>query len=65
VIPFTAHLINKRLSNRDTVKRTDVEVTSVNISTKAVGPHSTIANQQYAFIDEEIERQRKWKPQSS
>jgi hypothetical protein len=48
-----------------TVKRTNIEVTSVNISTKAFRPHSTIANQQYAFIDEEIERQRKWKLQSS
>ena len=53
------------LANRDTVKRTNIEVTSVNISTKAFRPHSTIANQQYAFIDEEIERQRKWKLQSS
>jgi hypothetical protein len=51
------------LANRDTVKRTNIEVTSVNISTKAFRPHSTIANQQYAFIDEEIERQRKWKLQ--
>ena len=53
------------LANRDTVKRTNLEVTSVNISTKAFRPYSTIANQQYAFIDEEIERQRKWKLQSS
>jgi hypothetical protein len=44
------------LANRDTVKRANIED---NISTKACRPHSTIANQQYAFIDEEIERQRK------